>query len=191
MMTALLLLIATALPAAVSPSQSPAGCTYRGTAEDLAKRVSPLDSAQVTLGGATIKLCYGRPSVRGRQVMDSLVPYGVAWRLGANEPTRLFLPVAAEVAGVRVGPGVYSLYVVPRASEWEVHLSRAVDRWGIPIDSAVIQQDVGKGMARVEALSQPVEQLTLSFAPPSGNATEMVVEWEKVRVRIPVRRAGG
>ncbi len=191
MMSALLLLVATALPISGRPGQAPAGCTYRGTAAEVAKRVSPLDSAQVTLAGAAIKLCYGRPSVRGRQVMDSLVPYGMPWRLGANEPTRLFLPFGAEVAGVRVGPGVYSLYVVPRASEWEVHVSRAVDRWGIPIDSAVIKQDVGKGTAKVEALTQPVEQLTLRFAPPLGNATEIVVEWEKVRARIPIRKVGG
>ncbi len=191
-MTTLLLLIAAALPAAQVP-QAPgaARCTYRGTAAEVAKRVSPLDSAQVTVAGATIKLCYGRPSVRGRQVMDSLVPYGTPWRLGANEPTRLFLPFATEVAGVRVEPGVYSLYVVPRAAEWEVHLNRAVDRWGIPIDSVVIKQDAGKGTVKVEALGQPVEQLTMSFGPPLVNATEIVVEWEKTRVRIPIRKAGG
>ncbi len=188
-MTTLLLLIA-ALPMTVPAGQGSAGCTFRGAAADLVKRVSPLDSAQVTLAGGTIKLCYGRPSARGRQVMDSLVPYGAPWRLGANEPTRLFLPFAAEVAGVRVDPGVYSLYVVPRAAEWEVHLSRAVDRWGIPIDSVVIQQDVGKGTAKVENLGQAVEQLTMSFGPPLGNATEIVVEWEKTRVRIPIRKTG-
>jgi hypothetical protein len=140
--------------------------------------------------GGTIKLCYGRPSVRGRQVMDSLVPYGTPWRLGANEPTRLFLPFAAQVAGVAVRRGAYSLYVVPRATEWEVHVNRVVDRWGIPIDSVVTRRDLGKGTVPVEALSQPVEQLTIQFRPVTGGATEMVVEWEKTRVRIPIKKAG-
>lgn len=186
----LLLMMAVLTLGGVEGQRPSAACTYRGTAAELATRVSPLDSAQIRLAGATIKLCYGRPSVRGRQVMDSLVPYGAPWRLGANEPTRLFLPVAAEVAGVPVGPGAYSLYVVPRAAEWEVHLSRAVDRWGIPIDSLVTKQDVGKGSVPVEALNQPVERLTIRFGPPAGGATELVVEWEKTRVRIPIRKTG-
>jgi hypothetical protein len=33
--------------------------------------------------------------------------------------------------------------------------------------------------------------LTLSFMPPSGNGTELVVEWENLKVRIPIRRIGG
>jgi len=185
----LLLLIAVLSLGSVG-QRAPAACTYRGTAAELAGRVSPLDSAQIRLAGGTIKLCYGRPSVRGRQVMDSLVPYGTPWRLGANEPTRLFLPFAAEVAGVRVRRGVYSLYVVPRATEWEIHVNRAVDRWGIPIDSVVTKKDVGKGTVPVEALSQPVETLILRFGAANGGATELVVEWEKTRVRIPIRKTG-
>lgn len=186
----LLLLMAVLTLGGIEGQSARASCTYRGTAPELATRVSPLDSAQARVAGATIKLCYGRPSVRGRQVMDSLVPYGAPWRLGANEPTRLFLPFAAEVAGVPVGAGVYSLYVVPRATEWEIHVNRAVDRWGIPIDSVVTHRDVGKGMVPVEALSQPVERLTLHFGAVDGGATELVVEWEKTRVRIPIRKSG-
>ena len=114
-------------------------------------------------------------------------PYGQPWRLGANEPTRLTLPFAAEVAGVRVAAGTYSLYVVPSPSNWEVHVNRAVDRWGIPIDDKVQAQDVGKGTVAVEALDQPVETLTMQLV--AGPPTELVVEWAKVRVRIPVRKA--
>jgi hypothetical protein len=185
------LLLTTVMLSLSGPAgQRAAACTFRGTAAELTTRVSPLDSAQIRLPGGTIKLCYGRPSVRGRQVMDSLVPYGSPWRLGANEPTRLFLPFAAQVAGVSVGPGVYSLYVVPRAIEWEIHVNRAVDRWGIPIDSVVTHQDVGSGNVPVEALSQPVEQLTIRFGAVVSGTTELMVEWEKTRVRIPIRKAG-
>ncbi|PYO99965.1 MAG: hypothetical protein DMD60_00440 [Gemmatimonadetes bacterium] len=43
--------------------------------------------------------------------------------------------------------------------------------------------------ATSSALSAPVETLTLKFAPAAGNSTELVVDWEKTRVRIPIRRA--
>jgi len=159
------------------------GCARRG---DPAGRPSPLDSAQVTVAGAILKVCYGRPSVRGRQVAGGLVPYGQPWRLGANEPTTLHLPVAAEIAGVRVAPGSYSLYVVASERAWEVHVNQLVNRWGIPIDAAVQAEDAGKGSVPVEQNSPPVEMLTLSFAPPNGNGTVLVVEWETLRVRIPI-----
>ena len=188
MRAALLVLLGAALPVALPAQASQAMCTHRGSAADLAKRPSPLDSVQLTVDGAVLKVCYGRPVAHARVIMGGLVPYGQPWRLGANEPTRLVLPFAAEVAGVRVAPGTYSLYVVPQQTSWEVHVNKAVDRWGIPIDSQVQAQDVGKGAVPVETLAQPVEQLTLSLV--AGTPTELVVEWEKTRVRIPIRKVG-
>ncbi len=186
MRTAFLVLAGAALPLALAAQAPQPMCTHRGTAADLAKRPSPLDSVQVSVGGSTLKVCYGRPSARGRVMLGGELPFGQPWRLGANEPTRLFLPFAAEVAGVRVEPGAYSLYVVPQQATWEVHVNKAVDRWGIPINAQVEAQDVGKGTVPVETLTQPVEQLTLSLV--AGEPTELVVEWEKARVRIPIRK---
>jgi hypothetical protein len=174
---------------ALSP-QAP-GCARQGSPEAIAARQSPLDSAQVSIGGQVLKVCYGRPSVRGRQVAGGLVPYGEPWRLGANEPTTLHVPFTADIGGVRVEPGSYSLYVVASEKTWEVHVNRAVNRWGIPIDAAVQAQDVGKAVVPVESANAPVEMLTLSFAPPSGSGTELVIEWEKLKVRVPIRRVGG
>jgi hypothetical protein len=188
MRTAFLVLLGAAFPLALAAQAPQAMCTHRGSAADLAKRPSPLDSVQLAVGGATIKVCYGRPSARGRTMLGGELPFGQPWRLGANEPTRVFLPFAAEVAGVRVEPGTYSLYVVPQQTSWEVHVNKAVDRWGIPIDSQVEAQDVGKGTVPVETLAQPVEQLTLTLV--AGTPTELVVEWEKTRVRIPIRKTG-
>lgn len=188
MKTAFLLLLGAALPAALAAQAPQPMCTHRGADSALAKRASPLDSVQVTADGHTLKVCYGRPYAHARLIMGGLVPFGAPWRLGANEPTRIFLPFAAEIAGVRVEPGEYSLYVVPRETSWEVHVNKAVNRWGIPIDSAVQAQDVGKGAVPVETLAQPVEQLTLTLV--AGAPTELVVEWEKTRVRIPIRKTG-
>jgi len=186
MRTTFLVMLGVALPVALA-GQAPAGsCTHRGTAAALAQRASPLDSVQVTIDGAIVKVCYGRPSARGRSIMGGLVPFGEPWRLGANEPTRLVLPFGADVAGVHVEPGTYSLYVVPQTTSWEVHVNKAVERWGIPIDSLVQAQDAGKGTVPVETLAQPVEQLTLRLV--AGSPAELVVEWEKTRVRIPIKK---
>jgi len=188
MRTAFLLALGAGLPLALAAQTPPQACTHRGTAEQIAQRPSPLDSVELAVAGGTIKVCYGRPSARGRTMLGGNNPYGQPWRLGANEPTRIFVPFAAEIAGVRVEPGEYSLYVVPTATSWEVHVNKAVDRWGIPIDEKVMAQDVGKGTVPVETLDQPVETLTLQLV--AGPPTDLVVTWEKVRVRIPIRKAG-
>lgn len=179
--------LAAAAALLTGPARStPGSCTYQGKAAELRTRLSPLDSTQLSVGGATVKVCYGRPSIRGRQIMGGLVPFGEPWRLGANEPTRLVLPFAAAVAGVRVGPGTYSLYVVPQKTSWEIHVNKAVDRWGIPINEQVQAQDVGTGTVPVERLGQPVQRLTLRLV--RGSPMELLVEWEKTRVRIPIKR---
>lgn len=166
-----------------------AACWIRNPADRAAQRPSPLDSAVVQVGGATLKVCYSRPAAHGRHVMGGLVPFDEPWRLGANEATSITLPFAGEIAGVSVKPGTYSLYAVPGASSWKIVVNTDVERWGIPIDDAVRTHDVGGGSAASESLAAPVETLTLRFAPVTGNATELIVEWEKTRVRIPIRRA--
>src|SRR3989442_13426311 len=174
-----------------SSQTTPFTCWLRGPADKLAERASPLDSIAVQVGGGTMKLCYSRPSARGRKVMGGLVPFDQPWRLGANEATSIHLPFAAEIAGVRVEPGTYTLYVIPSASKWQIVVNRGVQRWGVPIDKDVRAADVGAGTVNTESLGAPVETLTLEFAPATGTATELVFEWEKTRVRIPIRRTSG
>ena len=184
----LLAVLGLALPVALAGQAPPGACTHRGTPADLAKRPSPLDSVEATIDGAVVKVCYGRPSARGRTMLGDVLPFGTPWRLGANEPTRLYVPFAADVAGVHVPPGTYSLYVVPQQASWEVHVNKVVDRWGIPIDDPVQAQDAGKGTVAVETLATPIEQLTMRLV--AGPTSALVVEWGKTRVHIPIKKAG-
>jgi hypothetical protein len=187
----IVLLIATlawAQAQAGSSQATPFTCWTRGPADKLAERPSPLDSIAIQIGGGTMKLCYSRPSARGRKIMGGVVPFDQPWRLGANEATSINVPVPAEIAGVRVEPGSYTLYAIPGASIWQIVVNRDVKRWGVPIDNEVRGRDVGAGRVTPEPLSGPVETLTLKFAPAAANATELVLEWEKTRVRIPIRR---
>lgn len=188
-----IVLLAAALGVAGWPQIASAQCWIRGTPspEQLAGRQSPLDSMEVQIGGQTMKVCYGRPSARGRTMIGSVDAFDEPWRFGANEATSIHIPFAADIAGVRVEPGSYSLYAIPGTTQWQIVVNRAVQRWGIPIDSRVRAEDVGAATVRPEPLSEHVEQLMLRFAPASGNSTELIFEWEKTRVRIPIRRVAG
>lgn len=181
---------------AVTDSASPAvaaagaaSCWLQGaTAAEAGARPSPLGEVRFTLGGQEALLCYGRPSANGRTVMGSLVPYGEPWRLGANEATAIHLPFNATIGGVAVDAGSYSLYAVPGQAEWEFALNRQVERWGIPINDAVMQGNAGTFKRPVAATSAPVEQLTFRWEGTSDTAGQLVMEWEKTQVTIPVER---
>ena len=48
---------------------------------------SPPDSSVIVINSKRLSVNYSRPSMRGRKIMGSVVPYGVVWRTGANAAT--------------------------------------------------------------------------------------------------------
>jgi hypothetical protein len=162
-------------------------CPHRNV--PLAGRKSPLDSLSFKLSGQTVKVCYGRPSSRGRVMLGgSDVPYGKLWRTGANEPTIFYTPVALTVAGIKVSPGVYSLYTVPGASEWEIIVNRSISQWGKEdqYTDEIKAQELGRAKVKPEKLSKPLETFTIR-AEPGGSKAALILEWEKTRVSIPIQ----
>ena len=70
------------------------------TLAEAMERVSPLGETTIDLGGHIGKVCYGRPSAKGRQVEGGLIPFGEPWRLGANEATAIHIPFPVAVGGI-------------------------------------------------------------------------------------------
>jgi hypothetical protein len=154
-------------------------------------RKSPLDSLTFQVGKQPVKVCYGRPSSRGRVMLGGKnIPYGKLWRTGANEPTIFFTPIPLKVAGITVPPGTYSLYTVPGATEWEVIVNRSISQWGEEgnYTAQVKAQELGRAKVKSEPVSSPVETFTIR-AEPDGNNANLVLEWEKTRVKIPFKAA--
>ncbi len=176
---------ATATPAPVYPDTT---CAARNV--PVPGRKSPLDSLSFTVAKQPVKVCYGRPSSRGRLMLGGKdVPYGKLWRTGANEPTIFFNPIALTVAGIKVPPGVYSLYTVPGRQDWEIIVNRSVSQWGHEnqYTNEVKAQEVGRGKVKSETLTAPVETFTIRAEPAGDKAAALILEWEKTRVRIPVQ----
>jgi hypothetical protein len=118
------------------------------------------------------------------------IPYGKLWRTGANEPTIFFAPIPLQVAGITVPPGTYSLYTVPGPKEWEIIVNRSISQWGKEDNytDQVKAQELGRAKVKSEPVSAPVETFTIR-AEPDGNNANLVLEWEKARVKIPFKAA--
>jgi hypothetical protein len=189
-----LLSLATAPTAVPSPAVADSACpVLMPDKVPVQGRQSPLDSLTFTAGGKTVKLCYGRPSARGRKMIGAEnVPYGKLWRTGANEPTVLFTPVALDIAGVKVEPGKYSIYSVPGEKEWEIIVNRSTGQWGheSTYTKEVQAQEVGRGKAPVQKVSKPVETFTIVPHPAPGEVQHLYLDWETTRVVVPVKAAG-
>ncbi|MGH7622802.1 MAG: DUF2911 domain-containing protein [Gemmatimonadaceae bacterium] len=169
-------------------AQGSDACWFQAGEGDVASRQSKHDSVQVAMNGGTVKVCYGRPQMRGRAVMGKLVPYGEPWRLGADEATAIHVPFAARIAGVSVEPGWYSIYAIPQDKQWQIVVNSEAQRWGIPIDAKVRAKDVGTGTVAAEHADKPAEALTISLRSTSPTMATMTIEWENTRVNVPVEK---
>ncbi len=181
--------IAGSLPAVVPLPAAPVdtACIVQNP-RNLANRSSPLDSTSFKVSGHLVKVCYGRPSARGRTMIGGgAVPYDKIWRTGANEPTMIHTTAPISIAGIKVQPGIYSFYTVPGKTEWKVIVNRSTSQWGHEgqYSAEVKAQEVGRGTVRSMQMDDHVEMFTIR-AEPSGNGATLFLEWEKTRVRVPV-----
>jgi len=158
-------------------------CHARGSQTWLATRASPLDSVLITLPTAAAKICYSRPHARGRSV-DSLVPPGPVWRMGANEPTTIMVASALNVGGAQLAPGRYVILAVPGATQWTLVFYTTPDTEPAKMFKNLTQ--VATGTGGVERVQAPVEQFTIRTEPDTL-ATTLLLEWGTWRVRIPLR----
>jgi hypothetical protein len=156
------------------------------TLEEAAERLSPLGQTDITLESHVGRICYGRPSAKGRVVEGGLIPFDQPWRVGANEATAIHLPFPARVGGIDLQPGSYSLYAQAGEFEWEFFLNSNAERWGIPIDEGVTAQNIGSFTGLPRTLTEPVEQFTINWHTHGGDNGHLVLEWGSTRVEIEV-----
>ncbi|TVR63693.1 MAG: DUF2911 domain-containing protein [Gemmatimonadales bacterium] len=150
-------------------------------------RASPYDSVATSIGSATVKICYGRPSARDRTMIGGeAVPFGQLWRTGANEATILHTTGTIQVGGVLLPEGSYSIYTIPGDESWDVFFSRSIGHWGLAIDQTVRDQEVGSAQAVRERPEEYVETFTIDFRDAEDGGTHLVMEWEEFRIRLPV-----
>ncbi|MEO8636452.1 MAG: DUF2911 domain-containing protein [Gemmatimonadales bacterium] len=147
-------------------------------------RASPLATLRFRVGDVDALLCYGRPSLRDRTAFGALVPYDSLWRLGANEPTRLSVNGPVQLGSLRLAPGRYSLYALPRPEHWMIFVTRSTRHWGNDLSAAVRSQELGGIDVSVLSLAEPVESLTAAWQGADNGGT-LTFSWERTAVAIP------
>jgi tetratricopeptide (TPR) repeat protein len=163
------------------------------------RTLSPAASVTQTIGISTVSVNYSRPSVKGREVWGTLVPYGwnvqpfgaknqAPWRAGANENTVITLSHAATIQGNAVPAGSYGLFfVINKDNTGEVVLSKDYKSWGsFWYDPA---QDLMRAKIQIKDAAQSTEMLTYDFINMTKTSADLILSWEKKQFPVKVEFA--
>lgn len=152
------------------------------TTSNMAFCQEPPKSPRITAEGKDVKISYGQPSKRDREIFGKLVPYGEVWRTGANEATEITFAKNATFGGKPVKAGTYTLFTIPGETEWTFILNSSLKQWGAYKYNEIKGNDVLQVKVPSSSLSAPVEKLTITLP-----ANKLVVEWDKTKVEVPVK----
>lgn len=171
-------------------------------------RPSQKASVTQTIGVTDVTITYSRPGVKGRKIWGDalpsqeakgeatlddqnvrpkdapIVPWGHAWRTGANEATQFVVTDDVLVNGQKLPAGSYSLHTIPNKDEWTIIFNSVANQWGsFNYDPT---KDTLRIKAKAEAVNENQEWLAFTFDPVSDNSAQVNIRWEKLRVPFKV-----
>ncbi len=136
--------------------------------------------AELKAGPGAITLDYGRPSLKGRDMLAQLQE-GTFWRMGRNEATVLTTPVDLSFGKTRLAKGAYSLWLKRSGEAFELVFNSQTGQWGTQHDPA---KDVASAPMTKAALPAAVEMFTMGLAPePKGGVLEL--SWGAAKLTAP------
>jgi len=130
-------------------------------------------TATATIKGKTVSIDYGRPSLKGRDMLAK-APVGMVWRLGMNKPTVIETTGDLVVAGKELKAGKYSLWAKKAGEDsWILAFHPEVPGWGVPVKT---EGYVAELPLKSEKATDAAEQLTISLADSQGKGT-VKIHW--------------
>ena len=146
--------------------------------------LSPAAKVFQTAGLTDITVDYSSPAVKGRKIWGGLLPLDQVWRAGANHATNLTFSQPVVVGDTQVPAGTYGFFAIPGAKTWTLVLNKTADQWG--------SGDYKKENDVVRVTVTPVaipnrERLVFLITNFTNDAASIDLEWEKVRVSLPVK----
>ncbi len=144
--------------------------------------ISPPAKTSVTINGKKLTIAYSSPSIRGRKIMGGLVPYGNWWRTGADNATTFQTDTDLDLGGLRVPKGIYTIYTLPGATEWQLIINKQTGQWGTEYNQ---RQDLGRVKMNLTQTPALVDSFKIELASTGGNKGLLKMAWERTGVSVP------
>ena len=133
--------------------------------------------------GGTVRIDYGTPSKRGRDIFGVLVPWEELWRTGANRATHIETEVDLMIGDLAVPAGTYTLYTIPAPDGGTLIVNTETGQGGTTYNE---DMDLGRvPMTRI-SLDDSVEIFTISIEGPPTSRT-LHLKWDQTAFTVPVR----
>jgi Protein of unknown function (DUF2911) len=142
---------------------------------------SPRDSAELLLNGKRLLVDYGSPSMRGRKIMGSVVPYGKVWRTGANAATGFTTQADLILGNVKLPHGSYTLYSLPSSKQWKLIINKQTGQWGTVYNEKL---DAVRIPLKKKTLVHAAEKFTITLERTSDKSGVMKLSWEKTQLSV-------
>ena len=170
---------------------------------------SPRETAKAKVGGESVSVEYGRPSLNGRSFSEltSKLPEDRMWRAGSEQVTTLTVSGDVYVGDSKVPAGEYSLYVYcPADGEYALAVNEVVGQplgevWAEAPDGLKNElwphfsytEDIGDSeVARVPLAetktSSTVDMFTIALEE-NGDGAVMKLAWGEAAWSVPVKAA--
>jgi hypothetical protein len=146
--------------------------------------VDPRDSVEIRMDGKRLVIEYGKPSLRGRKIIGTLVPYNRIWRTGSGKATTLTSTADFQLGDVEIPRGSYSLYTYPTPTQWKLIINKQTGQWGTTYNPDL---DFARITVPVRQLKSPVEQLTFKLERTSNLSAVLRIEWEYTSLAVPMK----
>jgi Protein of unknown function (DUF2911) len=145
--------------------------------------LSPLASVEQNVGLATIKIGYGRPSLKGRKMIGDLsIPFGKVWRMGANEVTTIEVSDDVTIENSLLKKGKYAMLAIPDVDYWTIIINSNNQMWGAYAYNE--KKDVLRFKVPVKKTNDSIETLSFAFDEISPEAASLVFTWENVKLKM-------
>jgi hypothetical protein len=158
----------------------------RGAAADveLPPQIPTAKLAQ-QVGLTEIAIDYDCPAVAGRKIWGGIVPYDRPWAIGGAAGTKVKFSKDVRVAGEVVPAGSYWLVAFPGKSGWTLALNRSTEPGGV---ARAYRPELDVARIKVAARAVPRrERLIYTFSDISDDHASLDLEWESLRVSLPIQ----
>ena len=165
----LLLLLCCACSSQAQNSASPASNAPQAQKEAPAPRAD----AEATIKGKKISINYGRPGLKGRDLLAQ-APVGTVWRVGMNQATQITTDADLLIGGQELKAGKYTLWVRRTGDDtWTLAFHPKTGIWGAPPQK---EGYVAELPLKLEKSADSMELLTINLADANGDG-EVKIHW--------------
>ena len=147
-------------------------------------RLSPHEATTQTLAGKWIVIEYGRPYLKGRNLIGNIVRYGQMWRTGADEAPVLSTEGDLMIGELRVPTGRYSLFTIPGKDHWTLVVNKVPNLMGR--NGYNSQKDLGRVEMNVDMQAAVTEQFTIAIDKTTADRGVLKMSWASVVVSVPI-----